>query len=41
MNLGIFLDGQQKIELGQKRKNNLNEELDQASKKRKELVQPK
>lgn len=41
MNLGIFLDGQQKIELGQKRKNKLNEELDQASKKRKELVQPK
>ena len=41
MNLGIFLDGQQKIELGQKQKKELNEELDQASKKRKEPVQPK
>ena len=41
MNRGIFLDSQQKIELGQKRKKELNEELKLANEKRKELVQAK
>ena len=43
MNHSIFLDGQQKIELGQKWRKELNEALEQAKEKcnKIELVQPK
>ena len=40
-NNDIILDCQPKIELGQKRRNELNDELEQANKNCKELVQQK
>ena len=41
MNHGVFLDGQQKVETGQKNKRKLDEKLQKAIKKRKEMVESK
>ena len=41
MNRDIYLDGQQKIELGQKQKKELNEESEKANKRCRDLLQKK